>query len=148
MPSTQGSSSVVHFTVIVNLPQSPEALCLTYFPLTLGNEPYLLCKELGCHCVISPNSNPTPLWTHPYLHPLFSHSFRSVVNPSLLQINADTSVPWAPFRLKWLFSKNLIIFFAAKDGEALYSQQKQDRELTVAQIMNSLLPNSDLNWRK
>ena len=42
----------------------------------------------------------------------------------------------------------LIIFFAVKDGEALYSQQKQDRELTVDQIMNSLLPNSDLNWRK
>ena len=39
----------------------------------------------------------------------------------------------------------LIIFFAAKDGEALYSQQKQDQELTVAQIMNFLLPNSDLN---
>ena len=39
----------------------------------------------------------------------------------------------------------LIIFFAAKDGEALYSQQKQDWELTVAQIMNSLLPKSDLN---
>ena len=39
----------------------------------------------------------------------------------------------------------LIILFAAKDGEALYSQQKQDQELTVAQIMNSLLPNSDLN---
>ena len=38
----------------------------------------------------------------------------------------------------------LIIFFAAKDGEALYSQQKQDQELTVAQIMNSFLPNSDL----
>ena len=37
----------------------------------------------------------------------------------------------------------LIIFFAAKDGEALYSQQKQDWELTVAQIMNSLLPNSE-----
>ena len=42
----------------------------------------------------------------------------------------------------------LIIFFAAKYGEALYSQQKQDRELTVAQITNSLLPNLDLNWRK
>ena len=42
----------------------------------------------------------------------------------------------------------LIIFFAAKDGEILYSQQKQDQELTVAQIMNSLLPNSDLNWRE
>ena len=42
----------------------------------------------------------------------------------------------------------LILFFAAKDGEALYSQQKQDWELTVAQLMNSLLPNSDLNWKK
>ena len=42
----------------------------------------------------------------------------------------------------------LIIFFAAKNGEPLYSQQKQDWELTVAQIMNSFLPNSDLNWRK
>ena len=38
----------------------------------------------------------------------------------------------------------LIISFAAKDREALYSQQKQDWKLTVAQIMNSLLPNSDL----
>ena len=37
------------------------------------------------------------------------------------------------------------ILFAAKDGEALYSQEKQDQELTVAQIMNSLLANSDLN---
>ena len=37
----------------------------------------------------------------------------------------------------------LIIFFAAKDGEALYSQQKQDWELPVAHIVNSLLPNSD-----
>ena len=42
----------------------------------------------------------------------------------------------------------LITFFAAKDGEALYSQQKQDGEQTVAQIMNFLLPNSDLNCRK
>ena len=39
----------------------------------------------------------------------------------------------------------LILFYAAKDEEALYSQQKQDQELTVAQIMNTLLPNSDLN---
>ena len=43
---------------------------------------------------------------------------------------------------------SLIIFFAAKDGEALYSQQKQDQELTVAQIMNFLVPNSDLIWWK
>ena len=39
----------------------------------------------------------------------------------------------------------LIIFFEAKDGEALYSQHKQDWELIVAQIMSSLLANSDLN---
>ena len=38
----------------------------------------------------------------------------------------------------------LITFFTAKDGEALYSQQKQDLELTVAQIMSSLLQNSGL----
>ena len=39
----------------------------------------------------------------------------------------------------------LTIFFAAEDGYALYSQQKQDWELTVAQNLNSLLQNSDLN---
>ena len=39
----------------------------------------------------------------------------------------------------------LIIFFAAKDGEALYSRQKQDWEQTVAHIMNFLLPNLDFN---
>ena len=45
-------------------------------------------------------------------------------------------------------SQHQIIFFAAKGGKALHSQQKQDWELTVVQIMSSLLPNSDLNWRK
>ena len=39
----------------------------------------------------------------------------------------------------------LIIFFAAKDGKAVNSHQKEDWELTVAQIMNFLLPNSDVN---
>ena len=37
----------------------------------------------------------------------------------------------------------LIILFATKDGGALYSQKTQDWELAVAQIMNSLLANSD-----
>ena len=46
---------------------------------------------------------------------------------------------------RWSTLKSLITFYAGKDGEALYSQHKQDQELTVAQIMNSLLPNSDLN---
>ena len=52
--------------------------------------------------------------------------------PEILVVPRDTKI-------------RLIIFFAAKDGEALHSQQKQDQELTVAQTMNSLLPNSDLN---
>ena len=42
----------------------------------------------------------------------------------------------------------LIMFFAAKDGGALYSQQKQYLKLTVAQTMSFLLQNSGLNWRK
>ena len=40
------------------------------------------------------------------------------------------------------------MFFAAKDGEALYSEQKQDLGLTVAQIISYLLQNSGLNGRK
>ena len=42
----------------------------------------------------------------------------------------------------------LIAFFVAKDVEALYSQQKQDQEVTVSQIMNSLLSDSDLEIRE
>ena len=42
----------------------------------------------------------------------------------------------------------LILFFAAKDGEARYSQQKQELQLTVVHIMSFLLQNSGLNWRK
>ena len=42
----------------------------------------------------------------------------------------------------------LIIFFAAQDGEALYSQQKQDQELTVAQIMKLLIAKFRLKFKK
>ena len=41
-----------------------------------------------------------------------------------------------------------IIFFAVEEGEVLFNQQKQDQELTVAQIMNSLLQNSGLKSKK
>ena len=54
--------------------------------------------------------------------------YKGVCKPKVLRL-------W----LTCLWIPNEIIFFAAKDGEALYSQQKQDWELTVAQIMNSLL---------
>ena len=33
-------------------------------------------------------------------------------------------------------TKIKLAFFVVKDGEAVYSQQKQDLELTVAQIIN------------
>ena len=42
----------------------------------------------------------------------------------------------------------LIIFFAAKDGEAMYTQQKQDRELTVAQIMKINIAKFRLKLKK
>ena len=44
---------------------------------------------------------------------------------------------------KWKYK--LIVFFAVDDEEALYCQQKQDLKLTVAQIIDSLVQNSDLN---
>ena len=44
---------------------------------------------------------------------------------------------------RWSIQNQIDFNFEAKNGEALYSQQKEDWELTVAQIMNFLLPNSD-----
>jgi len=40
------------------------------------------------------------------------------------------------------------IFFVAEDGEDLYGQQKQEWELTMAHIMNSLSQNLGLNWSR
>ena len=52
-------------------------------------------------------------------------------------------------KAKWLSEEALQIAMKGREvkskGETLYSQQKQDQELTVAQVMNSLLQNSDLN---
>ena len=42
----------------------------------------------------------------------------------------------------------LIMLFAVENGEALHSEQKQDLELIVAQIISSLLKNSGSNLRK
>ena len=49
---------------------------------------------------------------------------------------------------RWSILKSDDSILIAEDGKALYSQQKQDQELTIAQIMNSLFQNSDLNWKK
>ena len=49
---------------------------------------------------------------------------------------------WSTPKSDWLYSLQ-------PKMEKLYTvSKKEDWELTVAQIMNSLLPNSDLNWRK
>ena len=48
---------------------------------------------------------------------------------------------WSTLKSDWLYSLHVKM-------EKLYTVSKQDQELTVVQIMNSLLPNSDLNWRK
>ena len=42
----------------------------------------------------------------------------------------------------------LTIFFVAKDGEAIYSQQKQDMELTVARIIKLLISKFRLKLKK
>ena len=62
-------------------------------------------------------------------------------------ISFSRSLGWSLHYQMANIETRLIIFIAAKDGKPLYSQQKQDQELTLAQIMNSLLPNSDLNWK-
>ena len=49
---------------------------------------------------------------------------------------------------RWSNKIRLTIFFAAKDQEVLYIQKTHDLDLTVAQIMNFLLQNSDLYSRK
>ena len=66
-----------------------------------------------------------------------------VIANTLLQQHKRRLYTWTSPMVKTEI--RLIIFFAAKNGEVLYSQQKQDWELIVAQIMNSLLPNSNLN---
>ena len=80
----------------------------------------------------------------------FIYGVRKCSNLILQHTAAVSGVAQSRTRLKRLSSLaateiRSIVFFAAKDGEGLYSEQEQDWELTVAQIMNSLLPNSYLN---
>ena len=54
-------------------------------------------------------------------------------------------LPLQPSCWSFSFALGCGVFFATKDGEALYNEKKQDWKLTVAQVMNSVLQNSDLN---
>ena len=69
------------------------------------------------------------------------HSKRPVPTAQETTLNGDIT--------RWSIPKyRLIILFEAEDGEALYSQQKQDWELTVAQIINSLIARFRLKLKK
>ena len=65
-----------------------------------------------------------------------------------LEISSSVSIYYYTFPSLVNTKIRLIVFFAAEDGEALYSQQRKDLELTVAQVINSLLQNTGSNWRK
>ena len=120
---------------------------------------------------VHPNSCPSSQWCHPAISSsvvpfsscpqslpaaesfpmsqLFAWGSQSTGVSALASVLPKNTQDWSPLEWTgWISLQSeirLIIFFAAKEGEALYSQQKQDQELTVAQIMNSLLPNSDSN---
>ena len=72
----------------------------------------------------------------------FQENLLVIVN-TLFQQHKRRLYRWTPQMVN--IEIRLIIFFAAKDGEVLHSQQKQDWELTLDQIMNFLLSNSYLN---
>ena len=95
-------------------------------------------------------------WSNRQIWPWSTEWSRTKANRVLLRERTDLNTLFQQHKRRlytWTLPDGqhqiiLIIFFSGKDREALYSQRKQDRELTVAQIMNSLLPNSNLNWRK
>ena len=116
------SNSGSHTCLLTSPRATEDHLWSLYWP------PNVDIKEIDCQLF---SSNDRFIWNHQWisiwgLRTQSTHGYHQMVNTKI----------------------RLIIFFVAKDGEALYSQQKQDQEPTVAQIVNSFLPNSDLNWRK
>ena len=73
----------------------------------------------------------------------FSQENALVIANTLFQQHKRRLYPWTS--PDGQHQSQIDYLFAAKDGEALHSQQKEDWEMTVPHIMNSLLPNSDLN---
>ena len=73
----------------------------------------------------------------------FCHEYALVIANALFQQHKRRLYTWTS--PDGQHRNQIVYILCSQDGEALYSQQKQDQELTEAQIMNSLLPNSDLN---
>ena len=65
-------------------------------------------------------------------------------NITVIQVYAQTSND-EEAEVEWFCEDVQDVLEPTLKIDVLYSQQKQDRELTVAQIMNSLFPNSDLS---
>ena len=131
--------------------QFPELAKLMLIKSMMPSSHLILCHSLLLLPSIFPSirvfSNESVLW----IRWPKCWSFTFSISPSNEYsglISFRRSLEWSQHYQMANIEIRLIIFIAAKDGKALYSQQKQDRELTVAQIMNSLLPISDLNWRK
>ena len=105
-----------------------------------------LCHTQVC-CTQSPGPCGSPLLTRTSTGDTQTQFCLSLCGVSGSWCTQGLFEPSEHFWRVWSLILNAILpllSFAAKDGEALYSQQKQDQELTVAQIMNSLLPISDL----
>ena len=85
------------------------------------------------------------IWKKAYIIEFWQKNTLVITNPIFQQYKRRLYIWTSPDGWHW---NRLIIFFVSKDEEAVYSQQKQDWELTMAWIMISLLPNSDWNLRK
>ena len=110
------------------------------------------CRELECKSKKSRNT-----WSNRQIWPLSTELSRAKANSVLPRECTDHCKHPLPTQNRRLYTwtspdgqhwSQIDYILWAKDGEALYSQQKQDWELTVAQIRISLLPNSELSWRK
>ena len=91
---------------------------------------------------------PRVTWSNRQVWPWSTKWGRAKTNRTLSREHAGHSKHLSPTTQEMTLSQNQIMFFAAKDGEVVYSQQKQDLELTMVQIISSLLQNSSLSWRK
>ena len=116
----------------VSIPNSFVSLFVFY---TLS---YLLSKTMGClsGCLVS-SASVQELFCG--ICSVFKWSFNEFVGEKVISPSYSSTI------LGLLPPTDYLL--CCQNGETLYSQQKQHRELTVAQIMNSLLPNSDLNLR-
>ena len=126
-------------------------VCVSYSVMTDSTTPW----TVACQAPLSKGFSRQEYWNGlPFSSPKWSRAKANRVLPRectghrIPSVNNTRDDSTHDFIRWWNMKIRLIIFFADKDGEAQHSQQKWDLELTVTQIMSSLLKNSDLSWRK